>query len=100
MEGKALIGRAARLVVTFLFLAGSAWAQFSSSIQGTVTDPSGAAVGGATVQLENLVNHTTAAATTDSSGDYRFLSLAPGRYKLVVAAKGFAKVETESTLET
>ena len=100
MEGKVLIGRAARLVVTFLILAGSAWAQFSASIQGTVTDPSGAAVGGATVQLENLVNHTTAAATTDSSGEYRFLSLAPGRYKLVVAAKGFAKVETESTLET
>jgi hypothetical protein len=100
MEGKVLIGRAARLVVTFLILAGSAWAQFSSSIQGTVTDPSGAAVGGATVKMENLVNHTTAAATTDGSGGYRFLSLAPGRYKLVVEAKGFAKVETESTLET
>jgi Carboxypeptidase regulatory-like domain len=100
MEGKVLIGRAARLVVTFLILAGSAWAQFSSSIQGTVTDPSGAAVGNATVRLENLVNHTNAATTTDGSGGYRFLSLAPARYKITVEAKGFAKVETESTLET
>jgi Carboxypeptidase regulatory-like domain len=100
MEGKVLIGRAARLVVTFLILAGSAFAQFSSSIQGTVTDPSGAAVGGATVRLENLVTHTTAAATTDGSGGYRFLSLAPGKYKLIIEAKGFAKVETEPNLET
>ncbi|HUL35247.1 MAG TPA: carboxypeptidase regulatory-like domain-containing protein [Candidatus Eisenbacteria bacterium] len=100
MQGKVLIGHAARMAVVFLIFAGSAWAQFSGNIQGTVTDPSGAAVAQATVGLENLVTHTSAAGTTDASGGYRFLSLAPGSYKLTVEAKGFAKAETEVRLET
>src|SRR5215831_6039341 len=100
MEGRRLIGQLARLVVTFLILAGSAWAQFSGNLQGIVTDPSGAAVAQATVSLENLGTHTTAATTTDAGGGYRFLSLAPGSYKVVVEAKGFARTETQVTLET
>ena len=100
MEGRRLIGPLARLVVTFLILAGSAWAQFSGNIQGIVTDPSGAAVAQATVSLENLGTHTTAAATTDAGGGYRFLSLAPGTYKVIVEAKGFSRTETQVTLET
>jgi len=100
MEGRRLIGQLARLVVTFLVLAGSAWAQFSGNLQGIVTDPSGAAVAQATVSLENLGTHTTAATTTDAGGGYRFLSLAPGSYKVVVEAKGFARTETQVTLET
>ena len=67
MEGRRLIGQLARLVVTFLVLAGSAWAQFSGNLQGIVTDPSGAAVAQATVSLENLGTHTTAATTTDAA---------------------------------
>jgi hypothetical protein len=100
MERIRFVGQLVRLVVTFLVLAGSAWAQFSANIQGIVTDPSGAAVAQATVSLENLGTHTTAATTTDANGGYRFLSLAPGQYKITVEAKGFARTETQATLET
>ncbi|HKW35651.1 MAG TPA: TonB-dependent receptor [Candidatus Acidoferrum sp.] len=88
------------LLAAVLFLAGSVWAQFTASIQGTIVDQSGAAVGQAKVDLVNTVTRVTATTTTDASGSYRFLSLAPGSYKITVEAKGFSKSETSFTLET
>src|SRR2546423_489465 len=89
-----------RLLVLFLCLTGTSWAQFTANIQGTVTDPSASGVGQAKVTLENLSNHVTAETTTDADGSYRFLSLAPGQYKISVKATGFSKSETGFTLET
>jgi len=90
----------AGLLVVMLFLGGPAWAQFTGNIQGTVVDQSGAVVAQARVDLLNTVTRVTATATTDGSGNYRFLSLAPGSYKITVEAKGFSKSETSFTLET
>src|SRR5438445_4209717 len=81
-------------------MAGPTWAKFTASIQGTVTDPSGAAVGQAKVALENLGNHISATSTTDGEGSYRFLSLAPGSYKISVEAAGFSTARATVTLET
>jgi hypothetical protein len=81
-----------------LFLAGSAYAQFSGNIEGVVSDPSGGAVAQARVVLINLSTQVTAATTTDASGQYRFLSLAPGSYKISVEASGFSRVETSTSL--
>ena len=89
-----------RLFVTILLLAGSTKAQFTGNIQGTVTDPSGAAVAQAKILLVNVATQISAATTTDASGDYRFLSLAPGSYKITVESAGFSRVETTVTLET
>ena len=89
-----------RLFVTILLLAGSTKAQFTGNIQGTVTDPSGAAVAQAKVVLVNATTRVSATSTTDASGDYRFLSLGPGSYKISVEASGFSKAETTVTLET
>jgi hypothetical protein len=83
-----------------LLAAASARAQFTASIQGTVSDPSAAGVAQAKVTVENLNTHITAETTTDGEGGYRFLSLAPGPYKLSVEAKGFSKAESNFTLET
>ncbi|MGB2622655.1 MAG: carboxypeptidase regulatory-like domain-containing protein [Candidatus Acidiferrum sp.] len=88
------------LLVLTLVMAGSAWAQYSASIQGNVVDPSGAAVAQATVTLENTANHITATTTSDAEGGYRFLSLAPASYKISVEAKGFSTASTTVTLET
>ena len=85
---------------TVLLLAGSTWAQFSSNIQGTLADPSGAAVGQAKVSLVNLATQATASTTTDDSGEYRFLNLAPGIYKITAEATGFSSAETTVTLVT
>ncbi len=92
--------RVARLLVVMLFMGGPAWAQFTASIQGTVVDQSGAVVAQAKVDLLNTVTRVPATSTTDGSGNYRFLSLAPGSYKITVEAKGFSKSETSFTLET
>jgi Carboxypeptidase regulatory-like domain len=77
-------------VVLFLGVS-SALAQISStSLQGTVTDPSGSAIAGATVFLSNPESRTERNTVTDATGEYRFLSLPPGTYTLSVIARGFA----------
>lgn len=78
----------------------STWAQFTASIQGNVSDPSGAAVSGAKITLENLATHILATTSSATDGTYRFVSLAPGNYKVSVEASGFSKSETTVTLET
>lgn len=100
MQARSFISWSTRLLVTILLLAGSTWAQFTGNIQGTVSDPSGAAVAQAKVTLINVATQVSATTTTDASGDYRFLSLAPGRYKITAEAAGFARAETTVTLET
>ncbi|HEV2274533.1 MAG TPA: TonB-dependent receptor [Acidobacteriaceae bacterium] len=59
------------------------------SIVGTVTDPSGAAVSGATVTITNDATGEHRTAPTSSSGDYQFLSLPPGNYKIEIEGTGF-----------
>src|SRR3989440_4594745 len=100
MQARSFVSWSVRLLATVLLLAGSTWAQFTGNIQGTVSDPSSAAVAQAKVDLLNVVTKVSATTTTDASGDYRFLSLAPGSYKITVEAAGFAKAETTVTLET
>jgi hypothetical protein len=100
MLAKTFVGWSIRLLVTVLLMAGSTRAQFTANIQGTITDPSGAAVGQAKVTLENNETHILATTTTDASGGYRFLSLAPGSYKISVEAAGFSTARTTVTLET
>ncbi|HKU27562.1 MAG TPA: carboxypeptidase regulatory-like domain-containing protein, partial [Candidatus Sulfotelmatobacter sp.] len=59
------------------------------SIQGTVTDPSGAVVGGAKVSITNRANGQTSSTTTSSSGTYNSGGLIPGDYVVRIEAKGF-----------
>ena len=81
-------------VTSCLLLASSALAQTSTtSLQGTVTDPTGGAVSNATVELLNLDSKVQRDATSDSQGGYRFQFLPPGTYTLTVSAAGFARFE-------
>jgi len=59
------------------------------SISGTVADPSGAMIGGATVQVENKVTGYDKTVTTDTTGAFRFLGLAPNTYQVNITAAGF-----------
>ena len=84
--------RCAWLVAILLTFAGVAFPQASStSLQGTVTDPSGSAIPGALVLLSNNESKLERSATTGLQGEYRFLALPPGTYTLTVSAKGFAR---------
>ena len=84
----------------FLFLATAAFAQFTASIQGVVQDQSGAGVAKVKVDLLNTATGVITVATTDESGNYRFISLAPGNYKITAESAGFAKSEANVTLLT
>ncbi len=54
----------------------------TAQLNGTVTDPSGGAVSGATIDLRNVATNTTSTATTNDSGYYVFASVPPGTYDL------------------
>src|SRR5262245_6647627 len=82
--------------VTLSLLATGVFAQTATTgnIEGTVTDPNGAVVPGATVKVTspNLMKVQTT--TSDSQGRYRFANLPPGKYTVTVeAVSGFAKFE-------
>jgi len=65
----------------------------TSSLRGTITDPKGAVIQGATVTLSNPA--TGYSRTTKSGGDgaYQFLEVPPATYVLTVASPGFATVK-------
>src|SRR6266404_4025395 len=69
----------------------SAHAQYRASIQGVVTDPAGAAVGGATVTLTNEETNQLLTTTTNDEGVYNFNSLPPSHFTLTVEKTGFKK---------
>jgi len=62
----------------------------SSSVTGTVTDPSGAVVPGATVKINNPVSEYTRTTTTDSTGKFTFPNVPVNPYHMTVNATGFA----------
>src|SRR6202047_5115947 len=62
----------------------------ASTIEGTVSDPSGAVVANATVTLHNPVSGLERSATTDGSGNFRFPNVPFNPYHLAVSAMGFA----------
>ena len=64
-------------------------AQFTSGIQGTVTDATGAVVAGATVTLTNEETGVSQTVKTQDTGNYRFTPLPAAMFKVSAAAEGF-----------
>src|SRR5580704_4650815 len=84
------------LGILFLFLgtfvaapAGFAQVGNSANVGGTLTDPSGAVVAGATVTIHNPVSQYERSTTTDSSGNFSFPNVPFNPYHLSVTATGF-----------
>jgi len=61
------------------------------AISGTVTDTTGAVIGGATVTATLVDQNVSTTRTTTGAGDYSITPLTPGEYTLTVTAKGFQK---------
>jgi Carboxypeptidase regulatory-like domain len=79
------------LAAIVLFVhAPSAWASDGGSLLGTVTDPRGAVVPGATVAATETSTGVKQTLATDSRGFYSFQSLPVGRYDVEVTAPGFS----------
>jgi iron complex outermembrane recepter protein len=87
---------------TFFLLtifAGSLFAFVQSApVSGEVSDPAGAVLPNAKVTLINNQSKVALHTTTNASGAYKFQSVAPGTYHLIVDAAGFARYE-QSTVE-
>jgi len=76
-------------VLTLSFSFTVAAQQITGSIRGTVTDPAGATVPGASVSAIQLETGLTRTTVTDRSGEYVLLELPVGHYRLQAVAKGF-----------
>ena len=72
----------------------------SATVNGVVSDPSGAAIPEAKVSLTNVNTAVVRTTVANSGGAYAFLNVVPGVYKLEASAAGFARVaQTAVTLE-
>ncbi len=81
-----------------LLLPSLMWGQATIStgnINGTITDPTGAAVAGAKVTITRIDTGVTTNVVTNSSGFYNSGSITPGDYSVKVEAKGFESGETQ-----
>jgi hypothetical protein len=68
----------------------------TGALTGTVTDPSGAVISGATVTATNIGTGQARTETTDVAGSYKFSLLPPGNYKVSFTAAGFKTAEVPS----
>ncbi len=90
----------ARLMVSLLgvlliFVAGAIAQSPAGVLRGQVTDPSGAAVAGATVVVLPAEG-ASSTATTTRDGSFEFKTLPPGKYTVQVFAQGFAQFEAKN----
>lgn len=76
-------------IALLLLLAAPVQAQYRTSIQGTVTDPQGAVVPGATLTLTDLATNAKIVRTSDSVGVFNFNALPADRFTLTVERTGF-----------
>ena len=90
------LSKTAACLLLVLFFTSAAQAQFRSTIEGAVTDPSGGIVSDAQVTLVNVDTGVSQTAKTNSAGSYSFPALPPGKYKITVSARGFASVAQEN----
>lgn len=83
------------LAAAVLFTAGHAMGQAQATaadLSGTVVDPSGAVVSGATVTARNAATGITRTVTSDGQGNYQIIGLPPGEYEITAEAASFSKV--------
>jgi hypothetical protein len=64
----------------------------SGTVRGTVLDPSGAAINGATVEIQNPVSHYDQSVKTNGQGAFQFANIPYNTYHLTAGAGGFQNV--------
>ena len=94
------IGLCVRILLPFLLTSSFLFAQTDSGrVRGSVTDPQGAFLPGATVTLTNPETGRSQTTTTDAAGAYNFDVVQRGHYKIQAEQKGFKVATAEFTLE-
>src|SRR5271165_2003840 len=82
-----------RFLLLLLALAALSFPSFAqtdrATLEGTITDPSGAVISGAHVKISAVETGTTQERTANSNGNYRFPGIAIGQYTVFVTNTGF-----------
>jgi len=90
---------AVALAVLSLFVCSLGFAQTATtSLRGTITDPKGAVVQGATVTLANASTGFSRTTKSAADGVYQFLEVPPAAYTLSIAAPGFAMMKQDKVV--
>ena len=91
------LGSAFRYLALLLVVASVAWSQTTTgSLTGTVTDPAGAVIAGAKVEVVNQGTGVITPLVTNNSGVYTAAFLAPGLYTVRIQAPGFSTFESKN----
>ena len=90
------------LLRLFPLFGASAWAQAAATadLHVVVKDPGAAIVKNATVTVRETLRNIERTTRTDINGDYAFLALPPGAYRVTVEARGFATVVMHNVILT
>ena len=72
----------------------------TGSVFGSVADPGGTPVAGATVELTHDISKQSRIFTTDTSGSFEFISVIPGAYTLKITQPGFKTSEQSVTVSS
>lgn len=85
-----LFGRLTAVLTLALCATAGLYGQATTTLSGTVTDSSGAAIPGATATLSEQGTGAERSSQTNDRGLYQFLQIPPGTYDLVIEADGFS----------
>src|SRR5215471_12217987 len=96
--GQSFITRLSLAALFGLFCSLAVHAQDTTTLSGTVADPTGKVISGASVTATNTATGTVRSVTSGDNGSYVFAQLAPGTYSLRAEAPGF-KVSVQGNLE-
>src|SRR5262249_40401144 len=97
---QAILLRSMTILALLLSATGSSFAQADTArLQGTLTDPQGAAIAGASVRVTNLDTGREVETTTNDLGYYTISALPAGHYRVEVIQKGFKKVSRTLDLQ-
>jgi hypothetical protein len=83
-------------LVAFAFTFTALAQEFRGTIQGTVTDPTGAGVPDASVTLKNTATGIDRVESSDATGHYQFTFVVPGSYSISLKAPGFKNIVRDS----
>lgn len=97
---QSLVGFAVVFLVLSLWCGALYGQGLTGQVSGNITDSSGGAVVGASVQIVNNLTAQTRTAETNAEGYFVFPELLPGTYKLTINAKGFKKLEQKDIVVT
>src|ERR1700752_2420704 len=87
-------------ILGLLLATASCYRQFTGGVQGTVQDQKGNIVPQAKIALTNIDTGVTDTALSNSTGVYRFVSLAPGNYTVTTTVHGLQTASVSFNLAT